>query len=161
LDASMEPSRERDGDFAVTAETTSFLAGLQWSRRANATETRVFVGSSPRMAFGRFKGAVARTRRRHVGRRDGVARPPGTQWSRRANATETRVFVGSSPRMAFGRFNGAVARTRRRHVGRRADVASHPGLQWSRRANATETNTAEIAFPKCTGGFNGAVARTR
>src|SRR5690606_17517876 len=61
---------------------------LQWSRRANATET-----------LGGFETEVQAN---------------GLQWSRRANATETRQSVrrarGPTPRS----FNGAVARTRRR-----------------------------------------------
>src|SRR5690606_16612796 len=40
LIASMEPSRERDGDDALPGLVEPTCARLQWSRRANATETR-------------------------------------------------------------------------------------------------------------------------
>src|SRR5690606_29469647 len=142
--ASMEPSRERDGDVPDPGQQRGG-AQLQWSRRANATETAVMSSKradSPRS----LNGAVARTRRRPdcLGRgptsfdrasmepsreRDGdTARdvPPPRhqelQWSRRANATETRLPS--------------------------RDGDGGAGLQWSRRANATETGDD---CPKCGG----------
>src|SRR5690606_17234593 len=87
LDASMEPSRERDGDNPGAPAASGDVSLLQWSRRANATETR----ARPRFRWWRrgFNGAVARTRRRHAYNRTRTRRHGGLQWSRRANATET------------------------------------------------------------------------
>src|SRR5690606_24743515 len=86
---------------------------LQWSRRANATETGRCTPVRTRRET-RFNGAVARTRRRQAGApADGVSARP--------------------------RFNGAVARTRRRRSSRGQTFPPIRWLQWSRRANATET----------------------
>src|SRR5690606_11847057 len=63
--ASMEPSRERDGDVVDYIQVLDGVKGLQWSRRANATETPCIT---------------ARTTSLHQA---------WLQWSRRANATET------------------------------------------------------------------------
>src|SRR5690606_326149 len=109
--ASMEPSRERDGDAGDAEENPMMKAMLQWSRRANATETARLVEScctesaasmeparerdgdlcalrTPAAGGRCFNGAVARTRRRH--------------WM-------VCCFCFHSLS-----FNGAVARTRRR-----------------------------------------------
>src|SRR5690606_30239300 len=86
LIASMEPSRERDGDPLQPGRHWPNAPQLQWSRRANATETLLRCRQCD--LPNRFNGAVARTRRRR-GRGGGwVATKDG--------------------------FNGAVARTRRR-----------------------------------------------
>src|SRR5690606_28697406 len=63
--ASMEPSRERDGDRTSGSSPSSWRM-LQWSRRANATET-LGSGLPRKQTAGRFNGAVARTRRRRPG----------------------------------------------------------------------------------------------
>src|SRR5690554_4653348 len=107
----MEPSRERDGDLPELFADIGEIA-LQWSRRANATETLLLRSLSPYSLL--------------------------LQWSRRANATETQPIPyllgdrllasmepsrerdgdepgpGAPERQKSG-FNGAVARTRRRH----------------------------------------------
>src|SRR5690606_31062472 len=91
---------------------------LQWSRRANATETRATSGR-PRRSTRSFNGAVARTRRRP---RSPAKRPP----------------LGQG-------FNGAVARTRRRPAVVLDGLTEAQALQWSRRANATETCPRHVA----------------
>src|SRR5690606_22965310 len=47
--ASMEPSRERDGDMSSSAPP-KLRHWLQWSRRANATETCRGLTGAPRLA---------------------------------------------------------------------------------------------------------------
>src|SRR5690554_5949308 len=103
----MEPSRERDGDLG-SVRLLYRRDRLQWSRRANATETFASSFRSRATSCG-FNGAVARTRRRleFPGVNDAYVQE--LQWSRRANATET--WRGSSPTCGWS------------------------PLQWSRRAN--------------------------
>src|SRR5690606_25605400 len=85
--ASMEPSRERDGDATLRGARNIDSSGLQWSRRANATETLAFLTVLLSLLL--------------------------LQWSRRANATETSLH-NRAWGSAICCFNGAVARTRRR-----------------------------------------------
>src|SRR5690554_3757909 len=91
IDASMEPSRERDGDLVACPACGVVRDKLQWSRRANATETR----------FGPFSAQAEH----------------GLQWSRRANATETPSTVSSSrsptPRLQWSRRANATETPRR------------------------------------------------
>src|SRR5690606_21376299 len=70
LDASMEPSRERDGDGSVLSLTHNAAVVLQWSRRANATETSTSTAD--------------------------IVAAIQLQWSRRANATETPVGASAA-----------------------------------------------------------------
>src|SRR5690606_1681976 len=86
---------------------------LQWSRRANATETEDFRVNPPdaeQLQWSRRANATETCRRRGWRQRPEL----WLQWSRRANATETCVTL---PRA----------------------YAVKSALQWSRRANATET----------------------
>src|SRR5690606_20227350 len=85
--ASMEPSRERDGDTLIRAVQDVAGSELQWSRRANATETG-FRSPTGARRDRRFNGAVARTRR--------------------------RLKPEDATPLDDDGFNGAVARTRRR-----------------------------------------------
>src|SRR5690606_26651353 len=107
-DASMEPSRERDGDLSGcrggSRRTGRFNGAVARTRRRRASA----IAANPRSRC--FNGAVARTRRRHEKVADENTRFDWLQWSRRANATETR---GSQ-----------------RHL-----LALRGMLQWSRRAN--------------------------
>src|SRR5690606_41019972 len=103
-------TRRRLFSWSLTAENE---VKLQWSRRANATETATRRGG--RDPARSCNGAVARTRRR-------PSTPPGRstpgrrlQWSRRANATETCPPGTRLGRLA-GCFNGAVAQIGRAHV---------------------------------------------
>src|SRR5690554_4449276 len=156
----MEPSRERDGDVERGEGVEIDREALQWSRRANATETWAGDESQPHHV-----NASMEPSRERDGDEPGLGLPIRAQiplqWSRRANATETdrvgrapsriRRFNGAVARTrrrpcawargTHGRagFNGAVARTRRRQPGLGLPIRAQIPLQWSRRANATET----------------------
>src|SRR5690606_5016862 len=97
--ASMEPSRERDGDRFVDClgQVRRLAASMEPSRERDGD----CASAVPDAASSRcFNGAVARTRRR---RRTSVAPCGGgsmLQWSRRANATETEASAGRAGRRA-------------------------------------------------------------
>src|SRR5690606_35095437 len=90
--ASMEPSRERDGDkLGHVAKKASPLDVLQWSRRANATETRSLPRSRPPSSAASME--PSRERDGDIAFYDkSRQRFSQLQWSRRANATETMGF---------------------------------------------------------------------
>src|SRR5690554_3088958 len=84
----MEPSRERDGDNLPSAATAADLA-LQWSRRANATETCISRTAPSPDVVASMEPSRERDGDETRKRRRGHACGGALQWSRRANATET------------------------------------------------------------------------
>src|SRR5690606_20118496 len=115
--ASMEPSRERDGDLTPSGK-------LELSEKG-------------------FNGAVARTRRRLSSAVADGTPALVLHWSRGANATETRgVYSSGHPveRLQWSRRANATETC----IWPAALVWAAHGLQWSRRANATETSVADF-----------------
>src|SRR5690606_3312386 len=107
--ASMEPSRERDGDRAIAISSRAPRARLQWSRRANATETWRILPLRC-VCRPRFNGAVARTRRRLVlGSFDIRKR---RSFNGAVARTPRRLTGATKALRPWVSFNGAVARTR-------------------------------------------------
>src|SRR5690606_18910523 len=85
---SMEPSRERDGDEGATLADETRDAYLQWSRRANATET--ILGDAVGKAWDYFLQWSRRANATETASGGLTRKSSGfLQWSRRANATET------------------------------------------------------------------------
>src|SRR5690606_16345477 len=111
LSASMEPSRERDGDIISPILIMNYLqhASMEPSRERDGDLMSFFLTYPSGKSF---NGAVARTRRRRA------ARQSVEVDARNASMEPSRERDGDHPR---GRgcghgpacFNGAVARTRR------------------------------------------------